>query len=102
MLTNWADGPSHITQCPLSCGESYTYEFTVANQRGTYFWHAHVHWLRATVYGAFIVHSQATLPYSKPTAEKAILFGKYPSHLANLHHTGPKTNFGSKRLLVTL
>lgn len=76
MLSNWADGPTHITQCPLSCGESYTYEFTVANQSGTYFWHAHAHWLRATVYGAFVVHSKATLPYSKPTAEKSILFGK--------------------------
>lgn len=76
MLTNWADGPTHITQCPLEKGESMIYEFTLTNQHGTYFWHAHAHWLRATVYGAFIIHPRARPPYTTPAAEIPITFGK--------------------------
>ena len=32
--TNNMDGPAMVTQCPITPGESYTYDFTV-NQNGT-------------------------------------------------------------------
>ncbi|SPN97749.1 related to Conidial Pigment Biosynthesis protein brown1 [Cephalotrichum gorgonifer] len=38
--TNWMDGPSFATQCPVPPGESITYEF-VADTAGTYWWHSH-------------------------------------------------------------
>nr|POF09785.1 laccase-11 [Quercus suber] len=47
----WADGPAYITQCPIKTGNSYVYDFNVTGQRGTLWWHAHIFWLRATVYG---------------------------------------------------
>lgn len=36
--TNWADGPSGVTQCPISPGGTYTYEFPITGelQYGTY------------------------------------------------------------------
>lgn len=35
------DGTVGITQCPIPPGATFTYEFTVNNQSGTYWWHAH-------------------------------------------------------------
>ena len=32
--TNWMDGTSGITQCPLPAGKSFLYNFTVENQYG--------------------------------------------------------------------
>ncbi|CAA6661731.1 unnamed protein product [Spirodela intermedia] len=52
LRNGWADGPAYITQCPIRPGQSYVYNFTVAGQRGTLWWHAHASWLRATIYGA--------------------------------------------------
>lgn len=39
--SNWMDGTVGVTQCPISPGQSYTYNFTVPNQHGTYWWHSH-------------------------------------------------------------
>ncbi|RZC70469.1 hypothetical protein C5167_033621 [Papaver somniferum] len=47
----WADGPAYITQCPIQTGHNYVYDINVKGQRGTLWWHAHILWLRATVYG---------------------------------------------------
>nr|QEQ55826.1 laccase 17-like protein [Camellia sinensis] len=55
LQTGWADGPAYITQCPIQTGQSYVYNFTIVGQRGTLFWHAHISWLRATVYGPLII-----------------------------------------------
>lgn len=38
--TNYMDGPSMVTQCPVPPGASITYNFTV-NQNGTYWYHCH-------------------------------------------------------------
>jgi FtsP/CotA-like multicopper oxidase with cupredoxin domain len=81
VMTNWADGVVGITQCALQNGESYTYEFTLIDQVGTFFWHAHVSWLRGTLYGAFIVHPKTPAPYPKPTATYPILFGNALSRI---------------------
>lgn len=75
--TNYADGPAYITQCPIQTGDSFTYEFTVNGQRGTFFYHAHINWLRATVHGALIVHPKDELPssYGEVAQEIPIIIG---------------------------
>jgi FtsP/CotA-like multicopper oxidase with cupredoxin domain len=35
------DGTVGVTQCPIASGRSFTYEFTVTGQSGTYWWHGH-------------------------------------------------------------
>lgn len=35
------DGPEMVTQCPISPGDTYLYNFTVAEQVGTYWYHSH-------------------------------------------------------------
>jgi FtsP/CotA-like multicopper oxidase with cupredoxin domain len=39
--TNWMDGTSSITQCPIPPRRSFTYNFTLENQFGTYWYHTH-------------------------------------------------------------
>lgn len=39
--TTWMDGVSGITQCAIPPGESFTYEFQISDQRGTFWYHAH-------------------------------------------------------------
>lgn len=68
LLSCWADGPSHITQCPLRTGQSYVHRFQIIEQRGTLLWHAHQSWLRATIHGAFIIlkKNKVAYPFEKP------------------------------------
>ncbi|KAK9284291.1 hypothetical protein L1049_023461 [Liquidambar formosana] len=75
----WADGPAYITQCPIQSGNSYTYDFNVTGQRGTLWWHAHIFWLRATVYGALVIMpKQGTpFPFPQPHREFNILLGEW-------------------------
>ncbi|XP_020263658.1 laccase-6-like isoform X2 [Asparagus officinalis] len=78
-LTCWADGPVYVTQCPIQAGQTYTYEFTIVEQRGTLFWHAHVSWLRATVHGAIVIYPKKGVPYPfpRPYEEQIIVFEEY-------------------------
>ena len=39
--SNWADGVSYVTQCPLRQEETFTHMFNVGNQTGTYWYHSH-------------------------------------------------------------
>ena len=39
--TAWADGTSGVTQCPISPGNSFEYEFTATDQAGTFWYHSH-------------------------------------------------------------
>ncbi|KAG6643216.1 laccase-17-like [Carya illinoinensis] len=75
----WADGPAYITQCPIQTGQSYTYNFTITGQRGTLLWHAHISWLRATLYGPIIIlpKRNESYPFDKPYREIPILFGEW-------------------------
>ncbi|GMI88177.1 laccase 11 [Hibiscus trionum] len=75
----WADGPAYITQCPIQSGHSYTYDFNVTGQRGTLWWHAHIFWLRATVYGAIVIMpKQGTpFPFPQPYRETNIILGEW-------------------------
>ena len=68
----WADGPEYVTQCPIQPGRSYTYQFTIQNQEGTLWWHAHSRWLRATVYGALIIYPKLGSPYPFPMPKREI------------------------------
>ncbi|PIA59570.1 hypothetical protein AQUCO_00400451v1 [Aquilegia coerulea] len=79
MRTGWADGPEFVTQCPIRPGGSYTYRFTIEGQEGTLWWHAHSSWLRATVYGALIIHPKdgSAYPFAKPKTETPILLGEW-------------------------
>ncbi|KAL6138844.1 hypothetical protein ACLB2K_064123 [Fragaria x ananassa] len=70
--TGWSDGPAYITQCPIPQGQSFTYNFTITGQRGTLLWHAHILWLRATVYGALVVLPKRGVPYPFPTPHKEV------------------------------
>ncbi|KAH7548304.1 hypothetical protein JRO89_XS14G0099100 [Xanthoceras sorbifolium] len=79
MRTAWADGPEFVTQCPIRPGASYTYRFTIQGQEGTLWWHAHSSWLRATVYGALIIHPKegSSYPFTKPKRETPLLLGEW-------------------------
>ena len=77
-LNNYQDGPAYITQCPIAEGKSQVYQFTVDGQRGTFFYHAHITFLRATVHGALIVHPKTCLPptYGDVAEEIPVIIGK--------------------------
>ncbi|KAB1225918.1 Laccase-17 [Morella rubra] len=79
LRSGWFDGPAYITQCPIQTGQSYVYNFTIVGQRGTLFWHAHISWLRATVYGPLIIlpMQNASYPFAKPYKEVPITFGEW-------------------------
>lgn len=73
LRTGWADGPAYITQCPIQTGQSYVYNFTITGQRGTLFWHAHILWLRATLYGAVVILPKLGVPYPFHTPHKELV-----------------------------
>lgn len=77
MRNPWADGPEYVTQCPIKPGGTYTYRFTIENQEGTLWWHAHSKWLRATVYGALIIYPKpgSSYPFPKPAREFPLILG---------------------------
>lgn len=53
------DGTVGVTQCPISPGGAFTYEFTVSGQSGTYWWHAH-HGVQSSdgLHGPLVIHSR--------------------------------------------
>ncbi|KAG1339015.1 Laccase [Cocos nucifera] len=77
--TGWADGPEYLTQCPIMPAGSYTYRFTIENQEGTLWWHAHSSWLRATVHGALIIYPKegSHYPFPKPNKEIPVILGEW-------------------------
>ncbi|KAK6163173.1 hypothetical protein DH2020_000037 [Rehmannia glutinosa] len=79
LLSGWADGPAYVTQCPIQSGQSYVYNFTIIGQRGTLWWHAHISWLRATIYGPIIILpiQNTSYPFPKPHKEVPIIFGEW-------------------------
>ncbi|XP_010557244.1 PREDICTED: laccase-2-like [Tarenaya hassleriana] len=79
LRSGWADGPAYITQCPIRTGQSYVYNFTVTGQRGTLWWHAHITWVRATVYGPLIILPKLhdSYPFPKPYKQIPIIFGEW-------------------------
>ena len=39
--SNWADGVTGVTQCPIKPHGSFLHEFNAQNQSGTYWYHSH-------------------------------------------------------------
>ncbi|KAM7531876.1 hypothetical protein LguiB_035286 [Lonicera macranthoides] len=76
LRSGWADGPAYITQCPIQTGQTYVYNFTITGQRGTLFWHAHISWLRATLYGPIVILPKkgVAYPFPQPHKEVPIIF----------------------------
>ncbi|KAI2609436.1 putative multicopper oxidase [Hypoxylon fragiforme] len=55
--STWMDGVAGISQCGIPPGRSFTYEFRVQDQRGTFWWHAHSSVQYSDgAYGAIIIH----------------------------------------------
>ncbi|XP_010535559.1 PREDICTED: laccase-17 [Tarenaya hassleriana] len=79
LRSGWADGPAYITQCPIQTGQSYVYNYTVVGQRGTLWYHAHISWLRSTLYGPIIILPKYGVPYpfEKPYKEVPMIFGEW-------------------------
>ncbi|XP_004241217.2 laccase-2-like [Solanum lycopersicum] len=79
LQSGWADGPAYVTQCPIQKGQSYVYNFTITGQRGTLWWHAHISWMRATLYGPLIIYPKhnVSYPFAKPHKEIPIMFGEW-------------------------
>ncbi|GAB2263932.1 hypothetical protein Droror1_Dr00026066 [Drosera rotundifolia] len=79
LRSGWADGPAYVTQCPIQTGQSYVYNFTITGQRGTLFWHAHISWLRVTLYGPIIILPKqgSSYPFPRPYKEVPIIFGEW-------------------------
>ncbi|KAK1293337.1 Laccase-17 [Acorus calamus] len=79
LRSGWADGPAYVTQCPIQTGQSYIYNFTIVGQTGTLWWHAHISWLRSTVYGPIVILPKLGTPYpfKKPYKEDTFIFGEW-------------------------
>ncbi|KAH8681126.1 multicopper oxidase-domain-containing protein [Xylariales sp. PMI_506] len=55
--STWMDGVAGVSQCGIPPGQSFTYEFAVDGQRGTYWWHAHLaSQYTDGVYGPIVIH----------------------------------------------
>jgi len=79
----WMGRWAGVTQCPIQTARSYVYNFTIDGQRGTLWWHAHISWLRSTLYGPIIILPKLGVPcpFAKPYKEVPLFFGM--SHLFN-------------------
>ncbi|KAH6678764.1 multicopper oxidase, partial [Plectosphaerella plurivora] len=77
--TTWMDGVHGISQCGIPPGESFTYEFTITNQRGTFWYHSHLA-VQYTdgLFGPLIIHDP-TEKVPKVDDEKILMIG-------DLHH----------------
>jgi FtsP/CotA-like multicopper oxidase with cupredoxin domain len=57
--TNFMDGTTGITQCPIAPKQKFRYEFTIKGQSGTYYYHGHqAAQLVDGMYGPIVVHSK--------------------------------------------
>ena len=74
--TPWMDGVSGVTQCGIPPGESWTYEFVLAGQRGTFWYHAHAA-VQYTdgLYGPIVVHGPDEM-VAPSDAERIVFLGE--------------------------
>ncbi|KAG0053230.1 hypothetical protein BGZ83_001468 [Gryganskiella cystojenkinii] len=79
--TNWMDGTTAITQCAIPAGGTFTYNFTIPGQWGTYWWHAHAgsQYVDGIV-GPLIIHSPHE-PHLKEYDEDVIVM------VSDFYHT---------------
>jgi manganese oxidase len=65
ILPNAQDGAAEVTQPPIAPGDTFTYEFTVPDSPGTFFYHTHSAADRQQalgLYGAFIIDAPNATP----------------------------------------
>jgi manganese oxidase len=65
ILPNAQDGAAEVTQPPIAPGDTFTYEFTVPDSPGTFFYHTHSaadHQQALGLYGAFIIDAPNATP----------------------------------------
>lgn len=98
--TNWMDGTSGITQCPIVPRERFTYRFNVSGQYGTYYYHGHQA-IQASdgLVGPLVIHSRMerkleTLKYS---SDRVVMVQDYYHDLSSalLYETMMPGNEGS-------
>ncbi|RDW95296.1 hypothetical protein BP5796_01059 [Coleophoma crateriformis] len=57
--TNFMDGTTGVTQCPIAPNKKFRYEFTIKRQSGTYYYHGHqAVQISDGLYGPVVVHSR--------------------------------------------
>ncbi len=87
-VPNDQDGPAEVTQPPIQPGEAYTYEYTVPDTPGTYFYHTHYAVDRQQalgLYGAYLIEPKTpetgyAVDYTVMLGEWTILGGQtYPA-----------------------
>ncbi|KAG6365851.1 hypothetical protein INS49_000027 [Diaporthe citri] len=94
--TPWMDGVAGVTQCGIPArGGSWTYEFTVAGQRGTFWYHAHAA-VQYTdgLYGPIVVRDPEGEMVPATDAERIVFLGEnyhtYAGELAG-HYLAPSS-----------
>ncbi|KAH8912861.1 hypothetical protein BR93DRAFT_942620 [Coniochaeta sp. PMI_546] len=71
--TTWMDGVTGVTQCAIPPGESFTYEFQISDQRGTFWYHAHTTMQYTDgLFGPLIIHDPNEM--TPETDDDQILF----------------------------
>lgn len=71
---NDMDGAVGFTQSPISPGESFTYNFTILGQSGTFWYHAHSHVQRGDgLYGGLVVHDPVTQSSTDAVGDEVLL-----------------------------
>lgn len=63
--SNAMDGPQMVTQCPIAPGYTFTYDFEVTDQAGTYWYHSHTgNQYGDGLRGLFIIEDTEELPFA--------------------------------------
>ncbi len=78
----WMDGVAGVSQCGIPPGRSFTYEFRVAGQRGTFWWHAHLSVQYSDgAYGPIVRLSLPFLPFFFSSLSSSSVFSVHVSCL---------------------
>jgi FtsP/CotA-like multicopper oxidase with cupredoxin domain len=81
------DGTVGVTQCPIGPGRSFTYEFTVTGQSGTYWWHGH-QGLQSSdgLHGPLVIHvrEERTLQQMPYDTDRVVLLSDHYHDLSSV------------------
>jgi manganese oxidase len=78
IIPNSQDGAADVTQPPIQPGETFTYEYTVPNTPGTFFYHTHFKADRQQtlgLYGALLIEAKA--PVKTVDHDLVIMLGEW-------------------------